>query len=120
MVLAGLSTDWRFANCPAKRSPVLRKATTEGGKRLPSALEISVGCPPSITAIIKFVVPKSFPTVFAISNISLDNLYLSLNNTLNFFPNFLLGVKLLNPPGLFAAGISGGEPFAECRQGKRI
>src|SRR5215510_12420145 len=66
MVLSGLSTVWRLASCPTRRSPVLVNATTEGVKRLPSLLIITVGFPPSITATTEFVVPRSMPTAFAI------------------------------------------------------
>src|SRR5712691_6697275 len=66
MVFSGLSTAWRLASWPTRRSPVLVNATTEGVKRLPSLLMITVGFPPSITATTEFVVPRSMPTVFAI------------------------------------------------------
>ncbi|MGH7745367.1 MAG: hypothetical protein ACREQ5_11325 [Candidatus Dormibacteria bacterium] len=51
---------------PTRRSPVRVKATTDGVVRLPSALAMTVGSPPSITATTLFVVPRSMPTVFAI------------------------------------------------------
>lgn len=38
---------------------------TEGVVRWPSELVIIVGCPPSITAIAEFVVPRSMPTTFS-------------------------------------------------------
>src|SRR5215475_3572215 len=66
MVFSGLSTAWRLANWPTRRSPVLANPTTEGVKRLPSLLVITVGFPPSITATTEFVVPRSIPTAFAI------------------------------------------------------
>src|SRR6267378_1548760 len=56
---------WRFATCPTRRSPVLVNATTEGVVRLPSALGITCGSPPSITATHEFVVPRSMPIIFA-------------------------------------------------------
>src|SRR5712691_3268414 len=71
MVLSGLSTVWRLANWPTRRSPVLVNATTEGVKRLPSLLMITVGFPPSITATTEFVVPRSMPTAFAIPHLTL-------------------------------------------------
>jgi hypothetical protein len=66
MVLAELVIAWRLAGCPTNRSPVLVKATTEGVTRLPSALGITLGSFPSITAIHELVVPKSIPITLAI------------------------------------------------------
>src|SRR2546423_5162869 len=66
MVRSGLTTAWRLASWPTRRSPVLVNATTEGVSRLPSAFGITVGWPASITAITEFVVPRSMPTDFAI------------------------------------------------------
>src|SRR5882724_7338859 len=71
MELSGLSTVWRLASWPTRRSPVLVNATTEGGKRLPSLLIITVGFPPSITATTELVVPRSMPTAFAISHLAM-------------------------------------------------
>src|SRR5712692_8330060 len=70
MVFSGLSTVWRLASWPTRRSPVLVNATTEGVKRLPSLLMITVGFPPSITATTEFVVPRSMPTAFAIPHLT--------------------------------------------------
>src|SRR3979411_296192 len=72
MVFSGLSAAWRLASWPTNRSPVLVKATTDGVVRLPSLLIITVGLPPSITATTEFVVPKSIPTAFAITNLQND------------------------------------------------
>ncbi len=70
-VLVGLVTLWRFAICPTRRSPVFGfTATTEGVKRPPSALGMTTGSPPSITAITELVVPKSMPNIFAIIPLS--------------------------------------------------
>jgi hypothetical protein len=41
------------------------KPTTEGVVRPPSAFGITVGSPPSRTAMHEFVVPRSIPIVFA-------------------------------------------------------
>src|SRR6266704_285414 len=71
MVFSGLSTVWRLASWPTRRSPVLVNATTEGVKRLPSLLMITVGFPPSITATTEFVVPRSMPTAFAIPHLTM-------------------------------------------------
>ena len=56
-MLVGLVMAWRFAIWPTSRSPVLVKATTDGTVRPPSALGMTVGSPPSITATTEFVVP---------------------------------------------------------------
>src|SRR5215475_4833408 len=74
MVLSGLSTAWRLASWPTRRSPVLVNPTTDGVKRLPSLLVITVGFPPSITATTEFVVPRSIPTAFAIVKTSKNDL----------------------------------------------
>src|SRR5919204_5510711 len=71
MVFSGLSTAWRLASWPTRRSPVLVNPTTDGVKRLPSLLMITVGVPPSITATTEFVVPRSMPTAFAIPHLTL-------------------------------------------------
>jgi hypothetical protein len=47
----------------------LLKATTDGHNLPPSDVEITVGCPPSITATTLFVVPKSIPIIFAIERL---------------------------------------------------
>src|SRR5471032_1931044 len=60
-VLRGLVTAWRFAAWPTRRSPFLVNATTEGVVRAPSALGITTGSPPSMTAMQEFVVPRSMP-----------------------------------------------------------
>src|SRR3989304_9376307 len=61
MVLCGLVTPWRLATWPTRRSPDLAMATTEGVVRPPSALGMTTGSPPSITALAEFVVPRSIP-----------------------------------------------------------
>src|SRR5882672_956599 len=65
MVFCGFVMAWRFATWPTRRSPVFVNATTEGVVRLPSALGITCGSPPSITATHEFVVPRSMPIIFA-------------------------------------------------------
>src|SRR6478672_10291837 len=52
---------WRLATSPTRRSPFLVKATTDGVVRLPSALGMTTGSPPSITATQLLVVPRSIP-----------------------------------------------------------
>src|ERR1044071_9566668 len=58
----GFRIAWRRAIWPTSRSPFSRKATTDGVVRLPSALGMTCGWPPSIAAITEFVVPRSMPT----------------------------------------------------------
>src|ERR1039458_4271690 len=66
MVLLGFTAAWRRASVPTRRSPLRVNATTEGVVRPPSALAMTVGSPPSITATTLLVVPRSMPTVLAI------------------------------------------------------
>src|SRR3954464_11792654 len=65
-VLVGLVTAWRLATVPTRRSPDWVKATTDGVVRPPSAFSMTVGSPPSRTAIHELVVPRSIPMVLAI------------------------------------------------------
>src|SRR3954464_11844438 len=62
-VFAGLVTAWRFATVPTRRSPPWVNATTDGVVRPPSAFSMTVGSPPSRTAIHEFVVPRGMPVV---------------------------------------------------------
>ncbi len=66
IVFWGLVTPWRFATVPTRRSPPCVKATTDGVVRPPSAFSITVGSPPSSTAIQLLVVPRSIPIVLPI------------------------------------------------------
>src|SRR6266699_2328834 len=61
---------WRLASWPPRCSPVLVNPATDGVKRLPSLLIITVGFPPSMTATTEFVVPRSMPTAFAIPHLT--------------------------------------------------
>src|SRR5580693_41538 len=65
-VFCGLVTAWRFAIVPTRRSPDAVNATTDGVVRPPSAFSITVGSPPSRTAMHELVVPRSIPIVLAI------------------------------------------------------
>src|SRR6516225_36187 len=65
-VFCGLVTACRLATVPTSRSPDCVNATTEGVVRPPSAFSITVGSPPSSTAIQLLVVPRSIPIVFPI------------------------------------------------------
>ena len=69
-VLCGFVTDWRLAGAPTSRWPSFVNATTDGVVRPPSAFGITVGSPPSSTAIHELVVPRSMPIVFAIRGAS--------------------------------------------------
>src|ERR1700676_2805876 len=66
IVFCGLVTAWRLATVPTRRSPDAVNATTEGVVRAPSAFSMTVGSPPSSTAMHEFVVPRSMPIVFPI------------------------------------------------------
>ena len=68
-VFSGLVTCWRLAGTPTSRSPPCVKATTDGVVRPPSRFGITVGSPPSSTAMHELVVPRSIPIVFPISNL---------------------------------------------------
>src|SRR5437588_35230 len=66
MVFSGLVTACRLATCPARRSPLFVKPTTEGVVRPPSWLGMTTGWPPSIAATTELVVPKSIPMILLI------------------------------------------------------
>ena len=68
MVFFGLVIACRRATCPTSRSPSLVNATTEGVVRPPSALGITTGSPPSMTATTELVVPRSIPMTFAMGS----------------------------------------------------
>ena len=63
MVFCGLVMAWRLAGAPTRRSPSFLNATTEVVVRPPSALGMTVGSSPSITATTEFVVPRSMPMI---------------------------------------------------------
>src|SRR5919201_60848 len=64
MVFWGFVTCCRRAGTPTRRWSSLN-ATTDGVVRPPSAFGMTVGSPPSRTAMHEFVVPRSMPIVFA-------------------------------------------------------
>src|SRR5687768_2820034 len=66
IVFSGLVIAWRFATWPTSRSPLLAKATTDGVIRPPSALVMTCGSPPSMTATTELVVPRSMPMILPI------------------------------------------------------
>ena len=68
-VFCGLVTACRLATWPTSRSPSFVKPTTDGVVRPPSALGMTIGSPPSMTATTEFVVPRSMPmTLSAIAS----------------------------------------------------
>src|SRR4051812_45622228 len=73
-VLVGLVTAWRLATVPTRRSPDWAKATTDGVVRPPSAFSMTVGSPPSRTAMHEFVVPRSIPIVLPMMGATPDSL----------------------------------------------
>src|SRR5687767_3608445 len=66
-VFSGFVTAWRLATWPTSRSPFLAKPTTDGVMRLPSALTMTFGSLPSMTATTELVVPRSMPMILDIS-----------------------------------------------------
>src|SRR3954453_9538028 len=75
-VFVGLVTAWRLATVPTRRSPLAAKATTDGVVRPPSLFSMTVGSPPSNTAMQELVVPRSIPMVFAMCGLLWKNLSL--------------------------------------------
>ena len=71
IVFSGFVTCWRRAGAPTSRWPSFANATTDGVVRPPSAFGITVGSPPSSTAMQEFVVPRSIPMVFAMTLVRL-------------------------------------------------
>ena len=69
-VFCGFVTCWRLAGGPTSRCPSFVNATTDGVVRPPSAFGMTVGSPPSSTAMQLLVVPRSIPIVFAMSGYS--------------------------------------------------
>src|SRR5215212_10225255 len=80
-VLVGLVTAWRLATVPTRRSPEGVKATTDGVVRPPSAFSMTVGSPPSRTAMHEFVVPRSIPMVLAMGGGSPRYVKISVGTT---------------------------------------
>src|SRR3954453_22554543 len=72
IVFCGFVTCWRFAGAPTSRWPSFANATTDGVVRPPSAFGMTVGSPPSSTAIQDLFVPRSIPMVLPIGVCSFD------------------------------------------------
>ena len=66
MVRPGLVMACRLATWPTIRFSSLVKATTEGVNLPTFRVRIISGSPPSRTAMVEFVVPRSMPTIFDI------------------------------------------------------
>ena len=71
IVFSGFVTCCRRAGAPTSRWPSFANATTDGVVLPPSAFGITVGSPPSRTAMHEFVVPRSIPMVFAMTLVRL-------------------------------------------------
>src|SRR5512142_477162 len=67
-VFSEFTTACRLAVWPTRRSPFLLNATTDGHSRPPSAVEITVADPPSMTDTTLLVVPRSIPMIFPIAD----------------------------------------------------
>src|SRR5438552_4298318 len=65
IVFSGFVIACRLATWPTRISPSFVNAATEGVRRLPSWLAMTVGSPPSTTATTELVVPRSMPITFA-------------------------------------------------------
>ena len=71
IVFWGFVTAWRLAGVPTSRWPSFAKPTTDGVVRPPSAFGMTVGSPPSSTAMQLLVVPRSMPMTFAMCSLLL-------------------------------------------------
>src|SRR3990170_4414049 len=71
MVFSGFVIAWRLATWPTSRSPLLANATTDGVIRPPSALLMTWGSPPSMTATTELVVPRSMPMILPMRSVLL-------------------------------------------------
>src|SRR3954463_4062946 len=63
MVFSGLVMAWRRAIWPTRTSPLSSHATTDGVRRPPSSLGMTLGSLPSMIATTEFVVPRSIPMI---------------------------------------------------------
>src|ERR1700730_8370608 len=85
-VFSGLVTAWRLATSPTRRSPLLLTATMDGVVRAPSALGMTTGSPPSMTATHELVVPRSIPITFGTVASYLNILYQVILRSRTFLP----------------------------------
>src|SRR3972149_9981644 len=95
MVFSGLVMPCLFAMAPTSLSPLSVKATTEGVVLLPSALGMTTGSPPVITATHEFVVPRSIPITFPIIYFLLSTFQHTLHKVYN---HCVCGVQGAIPP----------------------
>jgi len=63
-VFSGFVMAWRRAICPTRTSPLSSQATTDGVRREPSSLAMTLGSLPSMMATTELVVPRSIPMIF--------------------------------------------------------
>ena len=71
-VFSGLVMAWRRAIWPTRTSPLSSNATTDGVRRLPSSLVMTLGSLPSMTATTLLVVPRSIPMILPMMAVLLD------------------------------------------------
>jgi hypothetical protein len=62
-VFSGLVMAWRRAIWPTRTSPRSSKATTDGVRRAPSSLVMTLGSLPSMMQTTELVVPRSMPMI---------------------------------------------------------
>src|SRR5262249_40805892 len=100
-------------------SPDLVKATTDGVVREPSALGITTGSPPSMTAMTELVVPRSIPTVLGICQLVLRMGWIGFRVvTLILFP--ASGVAKPRSPSASVGGhLRARSCRQDCRRGRR-
>src|SRR3954467_11044662 len=96
-VFCGFVTAWRLAGVPTRRWPSLVNATTDGVVRPPSAFGITVGSPPSMTAMHEFVVPRSIPSTLLIEWVPPDGCRSRATNLSRVISDFLLKNHLRSP-----------------------
>src|SRR5919199_3986233 len=104
-VFVGLVTACRLATVPTRRSPPCVKATTDGVVRPPSAFSMTVGSPPSRTAMHEFVVPRSMPMVLAMCGGSPSSTSSVCAKSQPRYSRFLSGGKHLGLVWREAAGL---------------
>src|SRR5690554_5591605 len=93
IVLVGFVTAWRFAGSPTLISPPSTNAITDGVVLFPSALGITVGSLPSITATQELVVPKSIPIILLITCCLFYNLLLCLYFNVGLYKTRIVPAK---------------------------
>src|SRR3954466_11143630 len=97
IVLVGFGTCCRRAGVPTSRWLSLVNATTDGVVRPPSAFGMTVGSPPSMTAMHEFVVPRSIPSTLLIERVPPDRCRSRARNLSRVISDFLLEYHLRKP-----------------------